>query len=148
METTKVYLAGPVHHTDDMGKGWRRQIEEEWDWHPIEWVNPVAELEYDPDKHAAEYVVENDRELLEQCDAVLVGHTGDPTPGTWREVEWSISVLEIPVYIWVGLCPPEMLAEQKPFSPWTEEAGAISGWVNRLIDQITEDLVLEGNDDD
>lgn len=142
----RVYLAGACTHVEDRGKRWREQVKDEWGWVPqLEWVDPVAELEYDPEEHTSDYVVEHDKGLIDTCDAILVGLTDARTVGTWREVEYAISVLEIPVVIWTGTAPLEMHLEKDPFSPWAEEAGLMGSYLDDLIDTLLKELVTSNS---
>lgn len=139
----KVYLAGPVMHAPDDGMGWRDGVKLNWDDAGIEWVDPVEELEYDEDEHAPEHVIKNDKALLDECDGVLVGLTRHHSIGTWREVEYAVEVLDIPVVVWYQ---PEGTREplnERNFSPWLDVFPIYSGFKTVLARLKTEMTVAE-----
>jgi nucleoside 2-deoxyribosyltransferase len=121
----KVYLAGPVIHAKDNGISWRENVRENFE-NQAEWVDPTEDLIYSPEEHTPEEVVENDRELLKDCDAVLVGLTKHRTVGTWREVEYALTVLDIPVVFWFEPRGSRSVDfEEQNLSPWLLEAGPV-----------------------
>jgi nucleoside 2-deoxyribosyltransferase len=114
-----VYMAGSVHHADDGGHGWRDAVERQ---HPnLVWVNPLDKY----DGHANDVViqrahgprgvavgpgvelvssaeiVESDKEMVEQADAVLVGWSPSiPACGTPMEVLFAWEN-DVPVVAWI-----------------------------------------------
>lgn len=98
-----VYMAGPVHNTQDHGMGWRARIAGEYD--DIEWVDPTDA--YDPTKTYDDIVrdwdgsdiVEKDLELLSECDAVLVHWENVVSVGTPMEIVYAHERFAIPVVV-------------------------------------------------
>lgn len=112
----KVYMAGPIQHAQDNGKGWRSRVKHKYDH--IDWVDPIDK--YDSTSEAAawedEKVVEQDKALIDDCDAMLVHYEKVPTWGTPREHEYAVQ-MGIPVVV--------QTTEDKP-SPWlTSDAVAV-----------------------
>lgn len=102
-EKPRVYLAGPIQHAGDHGKGWRARVKEEYDG--FEWVDPLDK--YDDTKSYDEIdeewsnarIVEEDLTMIANCDAILVHWEEIPSAGTPMEVAYAIQVFEIPVVI-------------------------------------------------
>lgn len=89
--TARVYLAGPIQHAADHGKGWRERLKDEDIAHEgaIEWVDPLDkynthEMEYR--EWTSEDIVKEDLDIIADCDAVLVHWIEVPTCGTPMEV--------------------------------------------------------------
>lgn len=117
----RIYLAGPTWNSDHKD-AWRDRLTEEKDFDHIEWVNPRDTMEYDPDEHEPGRVVHEDKTLIESSDAVLVGDTGERSVGTWREVEFALCDLGLPVAIWTN--PYDMGNwDYRTVSPWLSEVG-------------------------
>lgn len=123
MSRPSVYLAGPVRHAEDSGRGWRDAIAAV-NSH-IEWLNPLDE--YDAPASDVEIVnghassdnelgvatlVESDMRLIREADAVLVGYSTARAVGTPMEVMFA-SEHDTPVVIWTRA---GQVAEQ--LSPW------------------------------
>ena len=98
-----IYLAGPVRNLEDGGAGWRVAIEErygeQYDFrNPLDKYNvPAEDLTVvsgrsDPEDESTvgtTEIVEGDKELLRESDAVLVGHHDVQQIGTPMEVMWA-----------------------------------------------------------
>jgi nucleoside 2-deoxyribosyltransferase len=107
-----VYLAGPVAAYADGGAGWRDRVQREYDDRfafrdPLSKYNvPVDDLtvtmgESDgPDEVSVTELVESDKEMLADSDAVLVGYSDVQSIGTPMEVMWAYE-RDVPVVIWV-----------------------------------------------
>jgi len=92
--TATVYLAGPIQHAADHGKGWRQRLKDGD-------IGPDADMEFiDPmdsyNTHDMEYkewnsedVIQEDLEIIADCDAILVHWLEVPTCGTPMEVFFS-----------------------------------------------------------
>lgn len=87
-----VYLAGPIQHVTDYGKGWRAQVKDEYDG--IDWVDPT-EIE-DPTEAAAdgnlggsEQLARDEIRIVRECDGMLVHWEQVPTCGTPMEMVYA-----------------------------------------------------------
>ena len=108
----RVYLAAPIQHVNDYGKGWRNRLKQ--DVEAIEWVDPLAkynsqEVSEINDEWSDERIVMEDLELIESCDAILVHWQEVPSCGTPMEIAYAIQVFEIPVIVQTTVEEP---------SPW------------------------------
>jgi len=96
---TTIYLAGPVANVDDGGRDWRNEL---IDNNPTaDFANPLDEynapadnLQIDTNPTTQNQVspteiVESDKELLRESDAVLVGYEDVQSVGTPMEVMWA-----------------------------------------------------------
>jgi len=77
MSEPSVYLAGPVMYPDDGGHGWRDYVKDEWA-DSAEWVDPLdkydtsateVEISDDPDGISPGTIVEEDKAMIDGCDA-------------------------------------------------------------------------------
>lgn len=114
-----VYQAGSVHHATDGGHGWRDDLRDRFP--NIVWVNPLdkydgnandvlIQRQHSPDglvvPEGAEVVssaeiVENDKEFVDESDAVLVGWSPSvPACGTPMEVLYAWET-DTPVVAWI-----------------------------------------------
>jgi len=92
--TASIYLAGPIQHAADHGKGWRQRLKD-GDIGPdadVEFIDPMDsynthEMEYK--EWNSEDVIQEDLEIIADCDAVLVHWLEVPTCGTPMEVFFS-----------------------------------------------------------
>jgi nucleoside 2-deoxyribosyltransferase len=94
----RVYLAGAIQHSRSRGKGWRQLLKSMSD--DFEWVDPIDK--YDSTNEAAEWederVVAEDKEMIDNCDAVLLHYEKVPSWGTPREQEYA-TANDIPVFV-------------------------------------------------
>lgn len=136
-----VYMAGPIHHTDgDDASNWRDRTKEAVDW--FDWCDPLDHADCKAGE-AGEEVVEVDKELLEECDGVLVGWTGDLTVGTSMEIllAWQQG---IPIVVWWR--PNDKAASHTPtqMSPWlTYHATGIEDDGLKATDKLHEFMVID-----
>ena len=108
-----IYLAGPVAALNDGGAGWRSVVEQRFG-DEFEFKNPLAKYNapaddieiVDGSSHGGDNVVsvselvELDKHLLAQSDAVLVGYTAVRSIGTPMEVMWAYERAK-PVALWL-----------------------------------------------
>jgi nucleoside 2-deoxyribosyltransferase len=135
MTDTTVYLAGPVAHADGGGAGWRETIQQfygdEYDFRdPLSKYNvPADDLTLvegrshpdTPETVGTREIVEDDKTLLKESDAVLVGYSAVRSVGTPMEVMWAFE-RAYPIAVWVRDETP--IAD---LSPWYRfHAGAIT----------------------
>lgn len=87
-----VYLAGPIQHVNDYGKGWRAHVKDEYDG--IKWVDPT-DME-DPTEAArrdalggTEELVEDEIRIVREADGMLVHWEEVPTCGTPMEMAYA-----------------------------------------------------------
>jgi len=123
MSKPSIYLAGPVAHVDDHGVGWRETVAETAS--SFETLNPLdkynvglddLEIVHEPPAGDGEVtpheIVGNDKRLLDQSDAVLVGYEAAQSIGTPMEV-MHVFGTGTPVVLWIrDDTDPEAL------SPW------------------------------
>lgn len=99
--TRRVYLAGAIDRVErSRAEEWRAQAKRTMGDFDLVAVDPLAEVE---DSWSDDEIVNRDRYLLGQSDAVLVdGRT--PGFGTGCEIQTAYD-LSIPVVVW-GVSPP------------------------------------------
>lgn len=116
-EEDVVYMAGPIQHARDYGRGWREWLKSERDDVGIKWYDPMDA--YDSMAEAeAEWtstdIVEKDLEMIDESDALLV-HWGDvKSTGTPMEVFYANRTADVPVVVQTTL-------HEDDISPWIEE---------------------------
>lgn len=114
-----VYQAGSVHHADDGGHGWRNRLRDEFP--NVIWVNPLDKYDGNANdvvvqrQHqtgelyggddieivSSAEIVENDKEFVDESDAVLVGWSPSvPACGTPMEVLYAWEQ-DTPVVAWI-----------------------------------------------
>lgn len=149
MSDPTVYLAGPIQHAADGGKGWRDRVQEVYD-DGIEWLDPLAKYDAtvdavivhngDPpedvpegsDLVSVQELVEADKDLIWEADAVLVGWDDVPSAGTPMEVLFAYQHRK-PVAIWY---------EGDNISPWMEyHADVVSDSLKRCVDYFRWEVV-------
>lgn len=131
----KVYLAGPVNRTEDGGVGWRNDLKEADGHSGIEWLDPVEEIGREKAKSMMpKEVVANDKGMIDVADAVLVGHVEVLSVGTWREVEYALSICNIPVSIWTE--PADEI--DGDLSPWMHEAGYVGDDIGQCLQYLID----------
>lgn len=109
---SKVYLAGPIQHVNDYGKGWRQWLKKNSD--AFEWVDPMAKyntMEEAEAEWTESDIVEDDLEMIDECDAILVHWDEVPTCGTPMEVFYTKHVSGKPVVVQTSV-------ERDEISPW------------------------------
>jgi len=119
---TTIYLAGPVANVENGGSKWRNELVESYpntDFNnPLDKFNaPADNLEIEqnpvgPNEVSATEIVEADKEILRESDAVLVGYEDIQSVGTPMEVMWAYE-RDYPITIWLrdGSILPDL-------SPW------------------------------
>jgi len=122
-EKPTVYLAGPVQHADDGGEGWRTAIEDtvtNINWRnplakynvPADGINIISEKTDAPDTVTPADIVNADKELLRDSEAVLVGYSDVKQVGTPMEVMFAYEQ-SIPIVIWL-----RNATDRASLSPW------------------------------
>jgi hypothetical protein len=86
-----VYLAGPIQHAADHGKGWRERLKCGDIKHSadVKFIDPLDKYnthEMEAEEWSQENIVREDIELIAESDAVLVHWLEVPTCGTPMEV--------------------------------------------------------------
>lgn len=112
----KVYLAGPIQHVNDYGKGWREWLKNEHDNGRYEWVDPLDKyntMEEAEDEWTNEDIVEDDLKLIDGCDGLLVHWDAVPTAGTPMEVFYARRYSGGPVIVQTTL-------HESDISPWID----------------------------
>lgn len=137
-----IYLAGPVAAYDDGGRAWRQDViqtfGDEYEFRsPLSWYNaPADELDIvDPPTDgdgevSVRELVEMDKRLIRESDAVLVGYEDVQSIGTPMEVQYAYG-RHIPVAIWNrdGTSHEDM-------SPWYRYHATIWPNVDRALDSL------------
>ena len=110
MYQPRVYLAGPIQHAQDHGKGWRNRIKSERD--EFNWVDPFDQ--YDTKNESQEWtsqeIIENDFFMIDNCRALLVHWEEVPTCGTPMEIRYAY---ENDIFVVV-----QTKINQDDLSPW------------------------------
>lgn len=99
MSERRIYLAGPVQHADDGGRGWRDRIKGEMP--RGEWLDPLDKYDVpagDVDVSPTE-IVESDKAMIDEADAVLARYAHVPSVGTAMEILHAYE-RDIPVFVW------------------------------------------------
>lgn len=87
--TPPVYLAGPIQHAADRGKGWRERIKERDE---CRWIDPFEKYDSTTDEGAEwtdEDIVEDDLQMIDGAEALLVHWEEVPTCGTPMEIRYA-----------------------------------------------------------
>lgn len=126
MNKPKVYLAGPIQHADYGGHMWRDYLVDTY--YEFEFINPLDKYDGNADAiivhngnpptdadPTAEFVsttelVETDKELVRNCDAVIVNWEDIPSCGTPMEV----------LYAYERNIPVVCRYDGNSISPWME----------------------------
>lgn len=154
-----VYLAGPIQHAEDHGTNWREEIQADFP-DRFEWLDPLSK--YDPTDPKVDFyydegerddlyelktqetedgdakyvtpgdIVEGDKHIIDEADAILVGWSEVPSCGTPMEVMYQYMVNElhphrghVPIVVW-----------------WRDESDAdshLSPWMEYHADRIELD---------
>jgi len=149
MTKPTIYLAGPVADVADHGVGWRQNVSELVDSfevnNPLDKYNvalddldivhhrPPGEGEITPAQ-----IVENDKRLIDDSDALLVGYETAESIGTPMEVFYAHSTPK-PIVLWIrDDTPPEAL------SPWYHaHADAIEENLTNALWQLRQRVDME-----
>lgn len=110
----KVYLAGPIQHVNDYGRGWREWLKSHRDDH--DWIDPMDK--YDTiadaqDEWTITDIVEDDLAMIDESDAILAHWDTVPTAGTPMEIFYARNTAAVPVVIQTKL-------HESDISPWIE----------------------------
>jgi len=126
-----IYLAGPIQHVNDYGKGWREWLKENRD--AFEWNDPMDKynsMEEAEKEWTETDIVENDLTMIDNSDAILVHWDAVPTCGTPMEIFYSYHTAEVPVVVQTTL-------HESDISPWLEyHASAIESNFDGAIDAL------------
>lgn len=143
--TIKIYLAGPIQHVRDYGKGWRGWIKDNYDNHDrYEFIDPMDK--YNTMEEAkAEWtnrdVVRDDLEMIRKSDALLVHWEAVPTAGTPMEIFFAYREMAMPVVVQTTL-------HHSDVSPWIDyHADHICESFGEALTAIG-DLIIDRIDDD
>lgn len=135
---TNVYLAGPIQHVPDYGRGWREWLKQERADAGFTWVDPMDK--YNTMKEAEtewteEDIVEDDLEMIDNCDALLVHWDAVATCGTPMEIFYSYHDRGIPVIVQTKLPDADV-------SPWlTYHATEIVETFGEAIEALREHTI-------
>jgi hypothetical protein len=140
---TAVYLSGPVAAYADGGAAWRDRVQREYRSRltfndplskynvPVEDLTVILGSSDDPARVSATELVESDKEMLRDSDAVLVGYTDVQSIGTPMEVMWA-SERDVPVVIWIRDTTPV-----HDLSPWYQyHATAVTDDLRRAVERV------------
>lgn len=120
-----IYLAGPVAEAPDSGSGWREMIIEEFG-ETVDFANPLSKYDVPAESLdimpgttdesdttvGVDEIVESDKQMLANSDALFVGYSDVKSIGTPMEVMWAFE-RDIPVCLWVRDGTP-----YDDLSPW------------------------------
>lgn len=115
-----VYLAGPIQHVDDNGHGWRDYVIARSD--ACHWLNPLdhaepTDTEYELGEYDVAQLVETDKALIDQADALLVGWRRVPSVGAPMEMLYAYE-RDIPVVVWMEPEGSRAAIQERHLSPW------------------------------
>jgi nucleoside 2-deoxyribosyltransferase len=88
--TPRVYLAGPIQHANDNGKGWRARVKQTYD--ECQWIDPLDKYdatEHEYEEWTDEQIVEDDLRMIDDADGLLVHWEEVPTCGTPMEIRYA-----------------------------------------------------------
>lgn len=166
----KTYLAGPIQHSRSRGKGWRQMVKERYDG--IEWMDPLekySDSEADEsDEWSDERIVEEDKEMIDEADAVLMHYEKVPTWGSPREHEYCEHLGEMSRFIdvlmeegvtmsqialaldecdmsWPDETPVYVQTTESDLSPWlTTDVEIVSEDFDEAVAALYEDFEYDG----
>lgn len=136
-----VYLAGPIQHAADNGHGWRDYVAAEVD--AFEWLSPLdhgepSDREYRLGEYDLAKLVETDKRLIDESDAVLVGWRRIPSVGTPMEILYAYQ-REIPVVVWYEPEGSREPVDETELSPWLRyHTGPVDSALSRCIEALRE----------
>lgn len=137
MPNKRIYLAGPIQHVSDYGKGWREWLKDNRS--EFEWADPLDEynnMEEAEQEWTCTDIVQKDLDMIDESSGLLVHWDTVPTAGTPMEVFYAAQVAETPVVIQTTL-------HESDISPWIEyHADRIEESFDDAIDALRE-LVYE-----
>jgi len=146
-----IYLAGPVQHADDHGVGWRETVTELVNSfetaNPLNKYNiPVEDLTIvrdrppmGDDEVSAAQIIESDKDLIREADAILVGYEDVQMTGTPMEVCWCDEVCpETPIVVWM-----RDQTTRDELSPWWEHADAFERSLTSALWQLRQRTDVE-----
>lgn len=99
--TTKAYLAGPIQHASDHGKGWRERLKKGDISHSgegIEFIDPMDKYnthEMEETEWKSETIIDDDLKLIINSDVIIVHWREVPTCGTPMEVLFTKRIPQI-----------------------------------------------------
>ena len=147
--TTTVYLAGPVQHAPRGGAGWRETVIDRYAGGEYAFLNPLSKYNVpvdnlnvvadpdpaDPQTVGVRELVERDKGLIQDADAVLVGYADMKSIGTPMEVMYAFD-RDVPVALWL-----RDDTDIEALSPWYRyhadyietDVGACLARLNRLV---------------
>lgn len=112
--TKSIYLAGPIQHVSDYGKGWRswlKQTHDDYDWiDPMDKYNTIDEAAAEWTNHD---IVQNDLDMIDDADGLLAHWDTVPSAGTPMEIFYARRTSGGPVVIQTTL-------HEEDISPWIE----------------------------
>lgn len=133
----KVYMAGPIQHAQDYGKGWRGAVKASFG--SVDWLDPFDK--YDSTDGAEteirrewtdEEIVEEDLVLIREADAVLVHWEEVPACGTPMEIVYAAEMYGKPVAVQTTVEEP---------SPWlTAHADFVAQTFQEAIDFLKDEV--------
>jgi len=96
----KYYLAGPIDHEKDLGKGWRNKFKTMFDWQysDIIFFDPVAPYHFTSvTPKISTYIYNINMKALEQADAIIArlvkGQISIGTPiELYHAIEWNMPI--------------------------------------------------------
>lgn len=131
--TESIYLAGPIQHVSDYGKGWREWLKNNHD--EFEWVDPMDKYDTTDDvgqEWTNSDVVEDDLRMIDESDGLLAHWDTVPTAGTPMEIFYARRTAGGPVVIQTTL-------HEDDISPWVEyHADAIVETFEEAVDEFEE----------
>jgi nucleoside 2-deoxyribosyltransferase len=141
----RIYLAGPVTHEPDNGAKWREAVKAKWQKEhlPFTFVDPVERLDKSVEDVDPHYLVSHDKQLLDGCDALLVGLTRRRSIGTWREAEYAKDNLGIPVAVWLEPTGSKGDYEVDDLDHWILELGECSPSFLECLTYLLDEVVEE-----
>jgi nucleoside 2-deoxyribosyltransferase len=131
----RIYLAGPIQHVNDYGKGWREWLKNNhtaFEWaDPMEKYNTMQEAEAE---WSVTDIVEEDLAMIDDSDGLLAHWEAVPTAGTPMEIFYTARYTDKPVVIQTTLHDDDI-------SPWiTYHADAIVDDFDSAIAELQAEL--------
>lgn len=128
-----IYLAGPIQHSSDYGKGWRGWLKQNYD--NFRWVDPMDKyntMDEAEDEWTNADIVEDDLEMIDGADGLLAHWELLPSAGTPMEIFYARRNVGGPVVIQTTL-------HEDDISPWIEyHADAIVESFEGAIEVLTD----------